>query len=89
MLSLIHKRPQHPQILVQIVFIGMQVSMVVTDRSHLDPRELSHAHLELVGLLWVRHLHNDRVHVLVEACGDDFHALIHSDVVIVLFQLGI
>ena len=89
MLSLIHKRPQHPQILVQIVFISMQVSMVVTDRSHLDPRELSHTHLELVGLLWVRHLHDDRVHVLVEAGGDQLHALIHSDVVVVLFQLGV
>ena len=89
MLSLIHKRPQHPQILVQIVFIGMQVSMVVTDRSHLDSRELAHAHPELVGLFQVRQLHDDRVDVLVEARSDDLHTFINSDVVIVLFQLGI
>ena len=89
MLSLIHKRPQHTQILVQIVFIGMQVSMVVTDRSHLDSRELPHAHPELVCLFLVRHLHDDRVDVLVEARSDDFHTFVNSDVVIVLFQLGI
>ena len=89
MLSLIHKRPQHPQILVQIVFIGMQVPMVVTDRSHLDSRELPHAHPELVCLFLVRHLHDDRVDVLVEARSDDFHTFVNSDVVIVLFQLGI
>ena len=84
-----HEWSKHSEILIQVIFMRMQSSMIVLQRSHLYASILADAHLERMKLIWVGHLHYNWIDRLIKAIWNNLHTFVKADIMVINCKLSL